>query len=67
MIVIETVYNNRRCYHVYVIFGKNQTNDDYYYATKATKLDDDSVTNFDNHIKNRIIGTQGTDILIYNT
>jgi len=58
-------YNGRRLYHAYVIFGKNQTNDDYYSVTKATALNGNSLTQFDEHVKARIIESQGTDILVY--
>jgi hypothetical protein len=65
MVALIGLYRGRPRYHAYVIYGKNQTDDDYYNVTKATTLNDESVTQLHDHIKNKIIETQGTDILIY--
>lgn len=64
MIALVGMAVGRRCYHGYVIFGKDQTNNDYYSVTKAS-LNGRYVTQFDGNIKNRIRETQGTDILVF--
>ena len=64
MVALVGMSKKGRCYHGYVIFGKDRANNDYYSVTKASS-NDRYVTQFDGNIKNRIIETQGTDILIY--